>query len=102
MTKQANPKCLNLDRITFARSAGWIVRIHPGEMAWAPNEAGLAVQPDPVGGAVDISEADTFENIAKRTPRMIHFKIVERDWICGAGRAKSFKVFTAYCKPEWS
>src|ERR1700749_3565259 len=63
LAEQANPEDLNLDGIPFARCAGRVIGIHPGEMARAPDEAGDIVHADAVRRAGLVVGSDISENV---------------------------------------
>ena len=68
LAQQANPKRLNLDRITLAWSGRGIICIHPGEMARTPNQRGLSVHPDAVGSAFGVILRDADQHVANVSP----------------------------------
>jgi hypothetical protein len=70
--QQANPQNLNLDGITFARRAGGIIRVHPGEMARTPDERGIGVHADAVRRALGIIFRDARQHVADGAAIFIH------------------------------
>ena len=73
--QQANPQRLNLDGITFARGAGGIIRIHPGEMARTPDQRGVGIHADAVGRAFGIIFRDARQHIADGAAIFVHGRI---------------------------
>ena len=80
--QQADPQHLNLHRITFARRAGGIIRVHPGEMARdsrsARNPASMRM---PLGVPLRIIFRDARQHVANGAAIVIH------------GRVKNFAAF---------
>src|SRR5947209_8167513 len=66
LAQEPNPEDLNFDRVTLARSGGWIVRIHPGEMRRTPNESRFGIDANAVRCAMEIPIGDFFEDAENR------------------------------------
>ena len=66
--KRRIPERLNLDRIAFARSSGRKIRIHPGEVRRAEDQAGFFVHDDAVRRSGPVMFDDRPEHVAQLAP----------------------------------
>ena len=69
LTKQPDPERLNLNRVTFARSPGGIICVHPCKMARAPDQPRDRVHADAVGSSANIMARDAAEDIQQGPSR---------------------------------
>src|SRR5439155_9475425 len=77
LAEQAEPEGLDFNRVAFARSASGMVGVHPGEMAWAPDESGGGVHANAVWGAVDVIDGDVPECVGDGGAVAVHLGLIE-------------------------
>ena len=92
LSQQANPQDLNLDGITFARRAGGIIRVHPSEMARAPNERGVGIHVNAVGRAFGIIFRDARQDLGDRAALFINGSFVK--FLLG-------QILAHHREPQW-
>ena len=70
----AVPQGLDLDRVAFARRAGGVVGIHPGEVGGTEDESARRIHPDPVGGPIPVMHYDRTDDVTDRSPVAVHIQ----------------------------
>jgi len=86
LPEQADPEGLDFYGIAFARGAGGVVGVHPGEMTGAPDEAGIQIGMDAVGRAVQVMGGDAEEDIGDGASGSVDGGLVE----AGVGGGQGF------------
>ena len=95
LPQQPNPEHLNLHRITLARRARGIIRVHPREVARAPDKAGFVIDANAVGRAAQITLRDFAQHVGNRATAFLHGRCVKHRDVVARARLRGSAVRAA-------